>query len=244
MKIEKVQDEYAGELWQARRDEAIVTNRPLVERPFHYRNTVHPQKYYDLYACIGWPTEVTDKDDGKPGYIAVVGIVKNNRLPQESVFQLLAEIEQRDIQSLLSKFVELRAEYGFGLHPGLLQTLFGDPDRFITFLALMNEGLTAKGGERAAILVSPPDDFYSGKVFDNYVRALKSCLRAENPRLFFGKCDILKNRVREFRRDDPVVMGIGGLCHSLLSRCQWMDQTRENLFVVEEERDENDVQTA
>ena len=243
-KIEKVVQENAWELWRAQQDEAIVTGRPLVPRPFHYVNVASNQMYYDVYACIGWPTEVTDKDDGQPGYIAVVGVVKNKRPPPESVFQLLAEIEQYDVTTLLNKFVALRKEYGFGVHPGLLQTLFGDPERFLTVLALRNEALMAGGGERAAVLVSPPDDFYSPKVFDNYVRALKSCLRPENPRLFFGKCDILRHRVREFRRDDPVIMGIGGLCHSLLSRCQWMDQTRENMFVVEEEGDENDVQSA
>ncbi len=233
-KIKKVTHEYAWELLRARQDQANITGQPLKERPFHYENTETGQQYYDLYACIGWPSEVKDGDEGQPGYVAIIGTVKGQKKPQEAVFQLLAEAENKDIPSLLDKCLELRALYGFGLHPDLLRSWWGDPERFITTLSLLNEKLIEQGGERSAILVTPPDDFYSPKSFDHYVRSLRSVIVENRVRLYFGGNEILKNRLREFRRDDPAVFAAGGLVHSLLSRTMWMDQARENAFNVEE----------
>jgi hypothetical protein len=234
-KIKKIVHEYAWELLQARQDAAIVTGKPLVERPFYYENTETGQQYYDLCGCIGWPTEVSEKDDGRPGYIAVVGVVKGKAKPQDAVFQLLAEAESKDIPTLLNRVQDLRAEYGFGLHPDLLQSWVGNPERFITQAALLNERLIEQGGDDQAILIAPPDDFYNPKVFDHYVRSLHSVIIPDAVRFYFGGQEVLKNRLREFRRDDPAVLAVGGLVHSLLSRCTWLDQSRENMFVIEEE---------
>jgi len=40
--------------------------------------------------------------------------------------------------------------------------------------------------------------------------------------------------LREFYRDDPAVMAAGGLIHTLLSHCAWMDDGESNVFVVDE----------
>jgi hypothetical protein len=216
-KIKKVTHEYAWELHQARIDEAIVTKQQLIERPFWYENTEIGQQYYDLYGCIGWPTEVTEKDEGRPGYVAIVGTIKGKRAPQDAAFQLLAEAENKDIPTLLQHIIDLRTAWGFGLHPGFLQTFFGDPERFITTLALLNERLM-QSGDRNAILIAPPDDFYVPKSFDHYVRSMHSVVVPGRVRFGFGGNEILKNRLKEFRRDDPAVFAVGGLVHSLLSR--------------------------
>lgn len=233
-KIKKVTHKYAWELHQARIDEANVTNQPLIERPFWYENE-NGQQYYDLYGCIGWPTEVTEKDEGRAGYVAIVGIIKGKRAPQDAAFQLLAEAESKDIPTLLQHVIDLRTAWGFGLTPGFLQTFLGDPERFITTLALLNERLMQQGGDRQAILIAPPDDFYAPKAFENYVRSMHSVIMPGKVRFGFGGCEILKNRLREFKKDDPAVMAVGGLVHSLMSRCMWMDQSRENIFNLEEE---------
>lgn len=236
-KIKKITHPYAPELRQARIDEAIVTGQPLVERSFWYENLETGQTYYDLTGCIGWPTQIDDKKEDLPGYIAVVGIVKSKKEedPKDAVFQLLAETESKDVPTLLSKMLELRQEYGFGLHPNLMQAWFGDPERFVTTLALLNERLVEeRGGDRQAILIIPPDDFYDTMVFDIYVRSMRSSIMPDKTRFYFGRNEILKNRLREFKRDDPAVMAVGGLVHSLVLRCTWMDQTRENAFNVED----------
>ncbi len=238
MKVEIVTHPHAWETRQARLDEAAITGRHLVERPFWFRNLSTGQLYYSLLGAVGWPTEISDKGKAMPGYIGIIGVVKpktDGKDIRDAPFQLLAEFESRDVPSLLDAMVSMRKEYGFGLHPDLLQAWFGDPERFITTIALKNERLTEAGRDRAAILIIPPNDFYGPTVFDEYVRSLQSAIMPGRVRFFFGKCDILRKHLRGFTRDNPAVFAVGGLVHTLLGNCEWMDSNRENCFVVEEE---------
>lgn len=233
--IKLITEPYPIETLQARIDQANLTGKPMVERPFYYRNTETGQCYYDLYAGLGWPSRATSKGPGLPGYIGIVGVVKSDKVkPEDARFQLLAELESKDVPDLIRKFLEIRPQYGFGLYPGLMQTLIGDAERFITTMALINERLIESGGEKAAVLIMPPDDFYEPMVFDIYMRSLRTCWMEGQERLFSGFNKILKVRVNEFLEDDPAVMGLGGLIHTLMLRCTWLDQTRENAFVVED----------
>ena len=241
-RIELVTHPHALDLLRARTDYSVITGSELVERPYWLRNTETGQLFFDLYAVIGWPSEVTDSSDGLPGYAAIVGVVRPSKdlesnNPLDANFQLLAEAESKDVPLLLKKCLELRKEWGFGIQKELLTFFLGDPERFLTTLALTNERLIDEGGEVAAILVSPPDDFYAQKIFDNYVRALRSVVLEETRRFFFGHNDILRNRLREFRVLDPCVMAIGGLVHTLLCRCTWMDARQEAAFTVDDENE-------
>jgi hypothetical protein len=227
-------------LIRAWEDEVIVTGQTLVARPYWYENTETGQLYYDLYGCVGWPTEVSDKDDGTPGYAAIVGVVKpktESRQTKDAVFQLLVELENKDVPTLLDGIQTMRKDYGFDLGNLLLQTFWGDPDRYITTLALLNERLMINRGSINAILISPPDDFYVPKSFDHYVRSLRSVLMPDKVRMYFGKNEILRTRLKDFKRDDPAVTAVGGLVHSLLSQTMWMDQVRENAFIINGEED-------
>lgn len=237
--IKLIVHEHAWQLYHARRDEADITNQPLVEKPFWLENTETGQLYHDIYGCIGYPSEVTEKDEGMPGYIAIVGIVRPNDEiehynPINAKFQLLAEAQDKDVGTLLSKAVDLRERYGLGVQPDLLRVWYGDPDRFLTTLALRNEDLIRAGGDRNAVLITPPVDFYEPKGFDNYLRSLKSCIMPGGERFYFGGNLILKNHLKEFRRDNPAVFAIGGLVHSLLTVTSWCDEVGGNIFSIEE----------
>lgn len=235
-KIKKVMHPHAWELLQSRKDAAIVTGQPLIEKPFWYENTETGQLYYDLYGCIGFPTEVSEKGKAMPGYVGVIGVVKpkeGGKPIRDAAFQLLAEGAARDVPSLLEMIITMRKEYGFGLHPELLQGWYGDPERFITYVALKNERLVEKDGDKAAILIIPPDDFYDPKSFDNYVHSLRSVLVPDKRRFFLGGHKLLGRILPAFERGTPAVMAVGGLVHSLLSRCEWMDQARSNVFTVD-----------
>ena len=237
MKIKKIMPEPANwQLYQQRIDEAHITGVPFVEKAHHYQNTETGQLYYDLFGCIGWPTVITDKNKAtnKPGYIAIVGVVKGKGKPEKAPFQLLAEYESHNIGALFDEMVNLRAQYGFGLHPGLLQTWIGDESRFVLELAIYNEDLMKAGGSKQAVLISPPNDFNDPKAFDVYIRAISAALDKDAQRLFYGKNDVLRNRIREFLDKDPVITAMGGLVHSLVSRCTWLDHARKNVFVIEE----------
>lgn len=220
-------------------DEANITGRVYTEKPFWYMDNETRQNYHDIFGCIGWPTEFSDKSEGAAGYAGVVGIVKSTdptAKVQDAKFKLLYEIESHDVPTLIDGMVALREEYGFGVHPGLMQTFFGDPNRFITVLALKNERLEQQK-VNTAILIAPPNDFYTEKIFDKYVRALRSVLVKDKVRFYFGKNDILRTRMGEFKQGDPAIYAIGGLVHTLLSQCMWMDYARENIFVVEDDID-------
>ena len=242
-KIELITHPYAVDLLQARTDYARLTGVELVERPYWFKNIETGQLYYDLYACLGWPTEVTDSTNGLPGYIAIVGVVRQNDSitnppnPLNANFQLLDEAESKDVPTLLRECVRLREEYGFGVHKNLLTFFFGDPERFLVPLALFNEILIREGGNRNAILISPYDEMYAQKIFDSYVRALRSTLLKDDQRFFFGHNYILQNRLREFKKDDPCIFAVGGLVFSLLNRVRWMDARGENAFTVEDENE-------
>jgi hypothetical protein len=228
--INKITHPYAYELRQARIDNAIVTNKPLVERPFYYEHTEKKEQYHDLYGCIAFPTEVTEKDLGRPGYCGIIAVLKTDKPVEQSGFLLMEEIESKDVATLLTHAINFRQKYGYGLHPTLLQSWWGDPERFVTTIALFNQHHQDK-----EILIAPPVDFYEPKAFDIYSHSMRSVITLGRVRFGFGNNTILKNRLLLYKRDDPAVLAVGGLIHTLLLSCEWMDQVRENAFVVEEE---------
>ena len=230
---------YAWQLTQARQDHANITNQPMMERPYWFENTETGQAYFDIVGCLGWPGEVGESDEGLPGYIAIMGIVRPSKTMEhisasDAKFQMLDEFESKDIPTMLKSCVRLRERYGFGIQPDLLRFYYGDPERFQTTISLFNERtFTARGKEKDSVLIAPPDDFYAPKVFDVYVRAIRSVLEPAGLRLYFGNCNILKNRIREFHRDDPAVMAVGGMVQSLLNRSLWMAEVGSNVFTVD-----------
>ncbi len=225
-------------LWQARHDHAHITGQELVEPPWWYEDIETGETYHDIFGCIGWPSEASDKTLGLPGYAAIIGVkrpkgldIKAHYDPRDAEFYLLAESQSLHVPVLLRDCLKMREKYGFGVQPELLSVWYGDPERFTTTLALFNERL----GEQNAIVLGPPDDFYVPKIFDNYVRSLRSTIIKGEARFFVGACDILPTRAKEFRRDDPCVLAVGGLIHSLLNRCMWMSQVEgSTCFSVEE----------
>jgi hypothetical protein len=229
-------------IYQARKDHAHLTGQTLVEPAYWFEDTTSGRTYHDIYGCIGWPSDVSDKDVGLPGYVGIVGVERPKTLekdeyydPQDAIFLLLDEYQSRDVPQLIEKTLELREKYGFGIHADLLTAILGDPEKFITTMALRNERLIHKKGEKAALLIAPPDDFYTPKVFETYVRSLQSAMFDGRQRFFFGGNQILRERINEFRANDPAIMAIGGLVHSLLNRCMWMSQIPgSTMFSLEE----------
>lgn len=223
---------YSYETLQVRIDEAHIVGQPVLERPSWFENQETGQLYHDIYGCIGYPEEVKERGEEQPGYVAIVGVVRpdgtfNRYSALNANFQLLAEAEARDIRTLVDLAIDFRKTYGFGEHPELLRVFYGNPDRFITTLALRNEELQDK------VLITPPVDFYDTSAFDIYIRSLKSCLQPGRVRFYFGGNTILKTHLKEFRRNNPAVFAVGGLVHSLLTHCTWMDSTQSSVFAVE-----------
>ena len=229
-------------IYQARKDHAHLTGQTQIEPAWWFEDTTSGRTYHDIYGCVGWPSDVSDKDVGLPGYVGIVGVERPKTIekgayydPSDATFMLLDEYQSRDVPQIIEKMLELRELYGFGIHAQLLTSFLGDPEKFITTMALRNEKLIHKKGANAALLIAPPDDFYTPKVFETYVRSLQSALFEGRQRLFFNMKKILLERIDEFRAIDPAIMAIGGLVHSLLNRCMWMSQIPgSTMFTLEE----------
>jgi len=229
-------------IYQARKDHAHITGQTLIEPPWWFEDTTTGRLFHDIYGCVGWPTDVSDKDVGLPGYVGIVGVSRPEDAkkdayydPANADFLLLDEYQSRDVPQIIEKMLELREKYGFGVQVDLLTSFLGDPEKFITTMALRNERLIHEKGDKVALLIAPPDDFYAPKVFELYVRSLQSAIFNGRQRLFFGGNELLKTRINEFRANDPAIMAIGGLVHSLLNRCMWMSQVSgSTIFDIEE----------
>lgn len=236
MRIRLIAPPEAPQLRQARMDEAIVTGQPFFEKPYYYENIETGQQYHDLFGCVGWPNVITDKNKApnKPGYIAIVGIIKNSEPVEKAPFRIMEEFESHNILYLFDEMVRMRNEWGYGLHPDLLRTWIGDSDRFITELAIFNDEFVRYGKPQNSILIAPPDDFGIPNMFDVYTRAISQSLDSNTQRLYYGGNTILRNRIKEFMDKDPIIIGMGGLVYSLIRRRTWMDQAQENVFTIEE----------
>jgi hypothetical protein len=236
MRIRLIAPPEAPQIRQARMDEAIVTGQPFFEKPYYYENIETGQQYHDLFGCVGWPNVITDKNKApnKPGYIAIVGIIKNSEPVEKAPFRIMEEFESHNILYLFDEMVRMRNEWGYGLHPDLLRTWIGDSDRFITELAIFNDEFVRYGKPQNSILIAPPDDFGIPNMFDVYTRAISQSLDSNTQRLYYGGNTILRNRIKEFMDKDPIIIGMGGLVYSLIRRRTWMDQAQENVFVIEE----------
>jgi GNAT superfamily N-acetyltransferase len=234
MVIKLITHPHPFETLQARLDFAEVQGVEIVENPWWYRNTDTGMLFYDLVACIGWPDEVSAKGEGQPGYAAIIGIVRPDDAEaarfdaRQAEFYVLEEYQQMDVPRLLAHCVEMRKRWGHRLNGDLLSAWYGDPERFMTALALKNEELIRMGGEDNALMIAPPDDYSLKNRFEIYLRALKSVMQKDNLRLYLGKAEALKARLREFGQDDPAVMAVGGLIHTLLGRTMWMGHRQDD----------------
>ena len=233
--IELVHEPYAVETMQARKDFAKITNTPLVERPYWFKNTETGKEYHGLYGAIGWPQRVEENGEGKHGYACVVGVRKDGHEAEEATFEVLDEAEDISVDNLIFKCVSLRDKWGFGVHPSLFEYFTGDHLLFELVVAHYNTRLVeARRSEREAFVISQPDDFEVKNAFDIYFRRLQSVLKAGIKRLYLQENEIIKNRIVAFRRDDPAITAIGGMVHTLLIRKMWMDQTTPSVWQTPE----------
>lgn len=230
--IKLISHPHAIETMQSRREYAHITGQEIVENAYWFENTETGQTYYKLFACIGYPPEISDKSHQEVGYVGIIGIIKKEGIdPRDAYFQLLDERVSTDVAILYNYCLDLREKYGYYSHPELLKSWYGDAERFQTTLALKNKRLK----ETESLSVTPPDDFYLPKIFDQYVRSLGSCIIGQPPRLYFGKNRLLKNKLKEFQYNDPCVIAAGGLVHTLLSRSMWMGNSEKSVFSVGED---------
>ena len=233
--IELCSDPYPEMTIQARRDFAIITKTPTVERPYWFRDTGTGREYHGIYGAIGWPQKIVGTGDELPGYGVVVGVLKGKGEGEEAPFAVLAETEDKAPEILIQKCVTIRQQWGFGVHHSIMPVFYGDYRPFELIVADFNSRMVERTNERMAFVVSPPDDFEQGNVFDIYMGRLRAVLSTDTKRLYLNNAEVIKNRILAFQLDDPAIMALGGLVHVLLLRQPWLDQTTPAVWQLPED---------
>ena len=236
--IEFLQDKYPIATMQARRDYAHVTKSRVVEPPYWFRDTFTGKEYHGIYGAIGWPQRLTEYGKERPGYAVIIGVRKiKGEDPENARFDVLEELGEisgsEDV--LIKDCVLMRNRWGYGIHDSILPVFYGDHRPFELVVADFNTHVAeSTNDDRDAFIVSPPDDFDSSNAFDIYMGRLRSVLAAKAKRLNLGDNTIIKNRIVSFKRDDPAIMALGGLMHTMLLRMPWMEQTTPSVWQMPE----------
>ena len=234
--ISVVCEEYPVETLLSRLDFACVCNSPLVEQPYWFVDD-KGREFHGIFACIGWPQEVTERNDQLPGYAAIVGVSKDAAIRAEDArFVVLDEVAESSEMLLLRSADEMRRKWGFGVHPKLMRYFWGDYRTMESVVSRFNaEAIERDGDDTNAVIITPPDDFDNQRSFDIYVGTLRTVLSPKAKRLYVGAGEIIKNRLLSFRRGDPAIIALGGLVHTLLLRTLWMEQTNLSAFEMPDE---------
>ena len=237
--IEFLQDKYPIATMQARRDYAHVTKTPVVEPPYWFRDTDTGKEYHGIFGALGWPQRLSESANSRDGYAVIVGILKiEGQDPENARMEVLEELEEQSGSEgrLIKACVKMRNRWGYGVHHSILPVFYGDHRPFELVVADFNTRIAeTTNDDREAFIVSPPDDFDNPKAFDIYMGRLRSVLVAgQDKRLFLEDGQIIRNRIKTFRRDDPAIMALGGLMHTLLLRQPWMEQTTPSVWQMPE----------
>lgn len=234
--IKLIQEKHLIETMTARKDFAKVTNQPVIENPYWFLNTETGREYYGIYSGLGWPQKFNERGDGRPGYSVIVGIIKEDGIkPENANLEVLDECEEESVDNLIKNSIRLRKKWGYGTHPSLFEYFIGDHMAFESVVAYHNVQLIEKtGSDRNAFILTPPDDLDTQNSFDIYYRRLQSVMSKEGKRLFIRSNEIIKNRILSFMQDDPAIIALGGLVHTILLRTPWMDQSGSSVWQMQE----------
>lgn len=234
--IELILDPYPAATMQARRDFAHITQQRIIEKPYWFRDTNTGIEYRGIYGAIGWPQKITGRGDELPGYAVIVGARKDEEVQaEESRLDILDEVEERSEDLLIHECANMRNRWGYGVHDSLIPVFIGDYRPFELVVAHYNSRVSEDTeDESQAFIVSPPDDYESSNSFDIYMGRLRTVLSAKAKRLYINNNTIIKNRIVSFSRDDPAIMALGGLIHTLLLRQPWMEQAIPSVWQIEE----------
>ena len=87
---------------------AMITGSRWVAKPPFYRNIETGEDYFDIAGAVAWPGE------NLAGFAVIVAAV--NMREKEPALMVLAEIEEKSIEDLISACVEIRERYGYQAH--------------------------------------------------------------------------------------------------------------------------------
>jgi len=232
--ITYIQEKNPAAVMMARRDFAKITKVKIIEPPYWFIDDQSGLSYRNMYAGIGWPQQMSDRDDQRSGYACIVAVIKDDLPVEDSRLLVLDEVEDQSIEILLKRAIEMRQRWGFGLRKSLLRVFLGDFRQFELVVAEYNgRQIEIDNNDRNVMIVSPPDDYDNTQFFDICMRRMQSVLSEDSKRLSLGNNEIVRNRILAFKRGDPAIAALGGLIHSLLIRQPWLELTVPSVFDID-----------
>jgi hypothetical protein len=195
---------------------AMITGSRWVAKPPFYRNIETGEDYFDIAGAVAWPGE------NLAGFAVIVAAV--NMREKEPALMVLAEIEEKSIEDLISACVEIRERYGY---PELLDMWYGDYLRFSSLIGDINTRFEKQSGKGKGFYITQPDDFEVPNNFEIYLHRIRSCLKAPDSggkQLILGNCNRLRNYLQNLPPDAvkngsieeyPAVASLGFAVHTL-----------------------------
>jgi hypothetical protein len=202
---------------------AMITGIRCVPKPTFYRNRKTVEDYYDIAGAVAWP----GKDVA--GFAVIVAAVKTGG--KKLTLKVLAEIEGKSIEDLVSACIDIRGRYKY---PELLSLWYGDYLRFSSLIGDINVRIEEKFGQGNGFYITQPDDFEAPNNFEIYLHRILLCLKPDNKgtkQLVLGNCNRLRNHLQNLPPDAitngsveeyPAVASLGFAVHTLMAQRAWL----------------------
>jgi len=226
---------------------ANIYGREMYSKPTYYQNLETKDEYRWIGGGIAWPG-----DQDCPGAVAIVAVKKEKK--EIPTYIVLDAAESDDPEVLLNECLYLRVKWGYEKCENILNLWHGPSDELETLISNFNSNLrgTFQGSDNffsppLDIFFSPPLDYEKQNRFEIYLRHIQSLLKkdeSDQKRLYFGDCDMLRNRFHHCLRDAPskgtiekypAVAALGYALHSLSVQRPWMAYTPDQAGDWEED---------
>jgi hypothetical protein len=219
----------------------MITGTRWVPKPAFYRNIEIGEDYFDIAGAVAWP------GDNLAGFAVIVAAVKRDE--KEPALKVLAEIEEKSIEDLVSACVEIRGRYGY---PEVLDLWYGDYLRFSSLIGDINVRFEKQQGKGKGFYITQPDDFEAPNNFEIYLHRIRACLKAQdsgNKQLILGNCNKLRNHLQNLPPDAitngsveqyPAVASLGFAAHTLVAQRPWIKHA-ESETLVHTQKDDYEI---
>lgn len=210
---------------------AAIEGRQYVRKPTFYQNTETGQEFYAIAGSIAFPA------GPNPGFGLVIGAIKEPKHEKAPCLQVLAEIEEQDLVSLLTSCEQIRYRWGY---PHQLKFFIGDAGMYLQAIADFNDLIDTKPEIREGIYLSHPSDFEYARRDALYLQTVTQLLSATadgNKRLLIGDNRHLRTHLQnippDIRKveDIPALAALSYACHTLLATSPWLVFTEPQRFV-------------
>jgi hypothetical protein len=217
---------------------AMITGIRWVAKPPFYRNIETGEDYFDIAGAFAWP------GDNLAGFAVIVAAVKRDE--KEPVLKVLAEIEEKSIEDLVSACVEIRGRYGY---PELLDLWYGDYLRFSSLITDINVEIEKQHGKDNGFYITQPDEFEAPNNFEIYLHRIRSCLKAPDSgekQLILGNGNRLRNHLQNLPPDAitngsveqyPAVASLGFAVHTLMAQRPWINHAESETLISTQKDD-------